>query len=103
MSMCSLLLYCWKRVFAMTSAFSLQNSISLCPASFWIQFMGLQRVKQLSTHTYTHKAVLLIIAPKMETLRYKSKKIHTGSADENYKSLMKKIKDLNKWRNIPYL
>ena len=27
---------CWKRVFAMTSAFSWQNSISLCPASFCI-------------------------------------------------------------------
>ena len=25
---------CWKRVFAMTSVFSWQNSISLCPASF---------------------------------------------------------------------
>ena len=36
MSMCSLLL-CWKRVFAMTSAFSRQNSISLCPASFCTQ------------------------------------------------------------------
>jgi len=35
MSMCSLLLRCWKRVFAMTSTFSRQNSISLCPASFW--------------------------------------------------------------------
>ena len=34
MSMCSLLLCCWKRVFAMTSAFSWQNSISLCPTSF---------------------------------------------------------------------
>ena len=34
MSMCSLLLCCWKRVFAMTSAFSWQNSISLFPASF---------------------------------------------------------------------
>ena len=34
MSMCSLLLYCWKRVFAMNSAFSWQNSVSLCPASF---------------------------------------------------------------------
>ena len=32
--MCSLLLCCWERVFAMTSAFSWQNSISLCPASF---------------------------------------------------------------------
>ena len=29
-----LLLCCWKRVFAMTSVFSWQNSISLCPASF---------------------------------------------------------------------
>ena len=28
-------LVCWKRVFAMTSAFSWQNSISLCPASFY--------------------------------------------------------------------
>ena len=32
----SLLLYCWKRVFAMTTVFSWQNSISLCPASFHI-------------------------------------------------------------------
>ena len=30
------LLCCWKRVVAMTSAFSWQNSISLCPASFRI-------------------------------------------------------------------
>ena len=29
-------LCCWKRVFAMTSAFSWQNSIRLCPASFCI-------------------------------------------------------------------
>ena len=34
MSMCSLFLCCWKRVFAMTSVFSWQNSINLCPASF---------------------------------------------------------------------
>ena len=34
MYMCSLLLCRWKRVFAMTSVFSWQNSISLCPASF---------------------------------------------------------------------
>ena len=34
MSMCSVLLCCWKKVFGMTSAFSWQNSISLCPASF---------------------------------------------------------------------
>ena len=33
----SLVLFCWKRVFAMTSAFSWQNSISLCPASFCIK------------------------------------------------------------------
>ena len=34
MSMCSLLLCCWKRVFPMTSAFSCQNSVSLWAASF---------------------------------------------------------------------
>jgi len=34
----SLLLCCWKRVFAMTRAFSWQNSISLCPASFCTPF-----------------------------------------------------------------
>ena len=32
--MYSLLLCCWKRVFAMNSVFSGKNSISLCPASF---------------------------------------------------------------------
>ena len=32
--MSSPFLCCWKRVFAMTSVFSWQNSISLCPASF---------------------------------------------------------------------
>ena len=32
--MCSLLLCCWKRVFAMTSAFSWQNSVNFCPTSF---------------------------------------------------------------------
>ena len=36
LSMCSLLLCCWKRAFAMTSAFTWQNSISLYPASFHI-------------------------------------------------------------------
>ena len=41
MSMCSLLLCCWKRVFAMTSAFSWQNSISLCPVSFHIPMPNL--------------------------------------------------------------
>ena len=34
MSMCSLLLRCWKRVFAMTSVFSWPKSVFLCPASF---------------------------------------------------------------------
>ena len=36
MSMCGVFLCCWKRVFAMTSTFSWQNSISLCPASLCI-------------------------------------------------------------------
>ena len=36
MSMCSLLLCCWKRASVMTSAFSWQNSIRHCPASFRI-------------------------------------------------------------------
>ena len=35
MSMCRVV-SCWKRVFAMTSAFSWQNFVSLCPASFCI-------------------------------------------------------------------
>ena len=34
MSLCGFLLCCWKRVFSMTSAFSWQNSVSLCPTSF---------------------------------------------------------------------
>ena len=34
MSMCSLLLCCWKRVFAITSVSFWQNSVSLWPASF---------------------------------------------------------------------
>ena len=34
MSMCRVFSCCWKRVFAMTSAFSWQNSISFCPVSF---------------------------------------------------------------------
>ena len=34
MSVCSLLVCCWKRMFAMTSVFSWQHSINLCPASF---------------------------------------------------------------------
>ena len=35
MSMCRVFsCCCWRRVFAMTSAFSWQNSVSLCPASF---------------------------------------------------------------------
>ena len=36
MSTCRVFSCCWKRVFAMTGAFSWQNSISLCPASFCI-------------------------------------------------------------------
>ena len=34
MSMCRVFSFCWKRVFAMTSVFSWQNSIGFCPASF---------------------------------------------------------------------
>ena len=34
MSICSLVLSCWKRVFAMTNSFSWQISVSLCPATF---------------------------------------------------------------------
>ena len=34
MSMCSHLLHCWKRVFALTILFSWQNSVSFCPFSF---------------------------------------------------------------------
>ena len=34
MSTCSLLLCCWKSVFAMTTVFSWQNSVSLFPPSF---------------------------------------------------------------------
>ena len=34
MSTCRVFSCCWKRVFAKTSAFSWQSSISLCPASF---------------------------------------------------------------------
>ena len=34
MSMCRILSCCWKRVFAMSSVFSWQNSVSLCLASF---------------------------------------------------------------------
>ena len=41
MSMCSLLLCCWKRVFAMTSVFSWQNSVCLCPDSFHIPRLNL--------------------------------------------------------------
>ena len=53
MSMCSLLLCCSKRVFAMTSAFSWQNSISLCPASFCIPRPNLPVTleKEMATHS----------------------------------------------------
>ena len=33
-SMCRVISCCWKRVFAMTSVLSWQNSVSFCPASF---------------------------------------------------------------------
>ena len=34
MSMCRVVSCCWKKVFAMTSVFSWQNSVHLCPGSF---------------------------------------------------------------------
>ena len=34
MSMSRVFSCCWKRVFAMTSAFSWKNYVSICPASF---------------------------------------------------------------------
>ena len=57
MSMCRDLCY-WERVFAMTSAFSWQNSISLCSASFHIPRPNLSVTpgvleKAMATHTST--------------------------------------------------
>ena len=46
-------------------------------------------------HVYQH-------FQKNEILRHKSNKIYTTVYEENYKTLMKKIKEeLNKWRDIP--
>ena len=42
-----------------------------------------------------------MIAQKSEMLRNKSIKIFQGWYAENYKTLMKELKDLNKWRNVP--
>ena len=55
MSMCSLLLCCWEWVFAMTSAFSWQNSISLCPASVctpWSNLPVIPGVSALPTFAF---------------------------------------------------
>ena len=42
-----------------------------------------------------------MIAQKNEMLRNKSINIFWGWYAENYKTLMKELKDLNKWRNVP--
>jgi len=46
----SCLLYCWKRAFAMTSAFSWQNSVSLCHASFCTPKPNLPVTPGISLH-----------------------------------------------------
>ena len=55
-------LCCWKRVFAMTSAFSWQNSISLYPASFCTpmpNFPVTPGISCLPTFAFLHTPVLL--------------------------------------------
>ena len=42
------LLCCWKIAFAMTSGFSWQNSVSLCPISFWTLRLKLQVITGIS-------------------------------------------------------
>ena len=51
---------CWKRVFAMTSAFSWQNSISLCPASFHIPRPNLPVIPGISwLPTFAFQSVIM--------------------------------------------
>ena len=54
----SLLLCCWKRVFAMTSAFSWQNSISLCPTSFHTPRPNLPVTPGVSWHEIKRRLLL---------------------------------------------
>ena len=53
-----LFLVCWKRVFAMTSAFSWQNSISLCPASFCTPWPNLSVIPGISWLPILHSSPL---------------------------------------------
>ena len=51
---------CWKSVFAMTSAFSWQNSISLCPASFRIPRPNLPVTSGVSClHTFAFQSPIM--------------------------------------------
>ena len=55
MSMCGVFfLCCWKKVFAMTSAFSWQNSISLFPASFHTPRPNLPVTPAVSSLSFAH-------------------------------------------------
>ena len=74
-----LLLCCWKRVVAMTSAFSWQNSISICPATFHSKHL-LPTTQEKTLHMdiirwSTPKSDWLSsLQPKMENLYIVSKK-----------------------------
>ena len=71
MSMCSLLLCCWKRVFAMTGSFSWQSSISLYPASFCTPRPNLPvtpGISWLPTFAFSHVwlcATLWMVSPQL--------------------------------------
>ena len=58
MSMCSCLLCSWKRVFAMTSACSWQNSVNLCPASFCIPRPNLPVTPGISDFLLLHSCFI---------------------------------------------
>ena len=65
MSMCRVVLCCWKRSFAMTNVFSWQNSVSLCHGSsgtpiMWIlmQLMFSQRSLRISSFLFILYSVL---------------------------------------------
>ena len=67
----SLLLCCWKRVFAMSSAFPWQNLISLCPTSFCTLWLNLPFTPDISSLHYLAfqspmmiKASLLAVSSK---------------------------------------
>ena len=71
---------CWKRVVAMTSAFSWQNSISLCPASFRIprlNFPVTPGVSGLPTFAFQSS-----IMKRTSFLRVSSKRSCRSSSDQ---------------------